>query len=332
MNPTRTAEELLVLAAVRDGRRRPAEIRKPAAAARNAAIASLVAAGLLREQHEGRTVTLELTEAGAGVAAAVESGPATKRAARPAVAKPDAGTALEAMQAALARVEAKLDLLLSARGATPPGLADSSVAPSAAPAPATAPEVATSNAVDRAVPSEAATPTATDARPAPTQAPTAGPQPATPTDAPRADAPRAAPPTVAPRADAPRAGAPPSDAPPTDAPRADAPRSDAATPTVASEARPRTVPLDVLKRIILDAVRHLDARHRYGGLVPLPALRQAVSVISSDRESVDTALESLERDYAIDLNIAQIPGQVAEREAGIERPGRGLLYYVARRS
>jgi hypothetical protein len=46
---------------------------------------------------------------------------------------------------------------------------------------------------------------------------------------------------------------------------------------------------------------------------------------------VTAALEALERAWKIDLSVAQSPTQVTDRAAGIERPGRGLLYYVARR-
>jgi hypothetical protein len=87
-----------------------------------------------------------------------------------------------------------------------------------------------------------------------------------------------------------------------------------------------------LKQSILDALQALDARHRFGGLVPLPDLRRELSPLGIERQSVDAALVELEREYAIDLNIAQAPAQVQERSAGIERPGRGLLYYATRRS
>jgi hypothetical protein len=84
---------------------------------------------------------------------------------------------------------------------------------------------------------------------------------------------------------------------------------------------------------VLDAVSELDARHRYGGLVPLPDVRAELRRrgVAADDTTVNAALEILERAWKIDLSVAQSPTQVADRAAGIERPGRGLLYYVARR-
>ncbi len=85
--------------------------------------------------------------------------------------------------------------------------------------------------------------------------------------------------------------------------------------------------------LVLDAVGELDARHRYGGLVPLPDVRAELRRrgVAADDATVNSALDALERAWKIDLSVAQSPTQVADRAAGIERPGRGLLYYVARR-
>jgi hypothetical protein len=88
-----------------------------------------------------------------------------------------------------------------------------------------------------------------------------------------------------------------------------------------------------LKPVLLEVIAELDVAHRYGGLVPLPDIRQELrrrGVGASDG-SVNAALEELERDFAIDLSIAQSPTTVPDRAAGIERPGRGLVYYVVRR-
>jgi hypothetical protein len=84
---------------------------------------------------------------------------------------------------------------------------------------------------------------------------------------------------------------------------------------------------------VLAAVGELDARHRYGGLVPLPDVRAELRRrgVAADDASVNDALDALEKAWKIDLSVAQSPTQVADRAAGIERPGRGLLYYVARR-
>lgn len=99
---------------------------------------------------------------------------------------------------------------------------------------------------------------------------------------------------------------------------------EAARPAAAS------APLD---HEVLAAVGELDARHRYGGLVPLPDVRAELRRrgVTADDATVNAALDALERAWKIDLSVAQSPTQVADRGAGIERPGRGLLYYVARR-
>jgi hypothetical protein len=83
---------------------------------------------------------------------------------------------------------------------------------------------------------------------------------------------------------------------------------------------------------VLVAIADLDARHRLGGLIPIPDLRIELRQRGiADDAAVTDALESLERSWLIDLSAAQAPSQVADRRAGIERPGRGLLYYIARR-
>ncbi len=85
---------------------------------------------------------------------------------------------------------------------------------------------------------------------------------------------------------------------------------------------------------IVATVRALDTQHRYGGVVPLPALRKELKrlgVGASDGD-VDAALIALERDYAVDLLVAQSPATLVDRHLGIERPGRGLAYYVTPRT
>jgi len=88
-----------------------------------------------------------------------------------------------------------------------------------------------------------------------------------------------------------------------------------------------------LRATIAAVVAELDANGRLGGLVPIPEVRAELrrrGVGATDAE-VTAALEALERAWTIDLSVAQAPNAVADRAAGIERPGRGLLYYVARR-
>jgi len=102
----------------------------------------------------------------------------------------------------------------------------------------------------------------------------------------------------------------------------------------ALEARVGAAPGDPeLDAAVLAAVADLDARLRYGGLVPIPDLRGELRRrgVAADDAAVTAALERLERAWRIDLGAAQAPAQVADRGAGIDRPGRGLLYYVTRR-
>ncbi len=90
---------------------------------------------------------------------------------------------------------------------------------------------------------------------------------------------------------------------------------------------------EAIRAAVLAAVGELDLRHRYGGLVPIPDVRAELrrTGVATDDAAVTAALEALERAWKIDLSVAQSPTQVPDRGAGIERPGRGLLYYVARR-
>ena len=65
--------------------------------------------------------------------------------------------------------------------------------------------------------------------------------------------------------------------------------------------------------------------------MPIPEVRRAARTRGVADALVNPTLEALEREYQVDLNIAQAPTQVPDRHLGIERPGRGLLYYVTRR-
>ncbi len=207
--------QMLVLCALRDGARTPTEIKRPAAAARNVALRSLQAAGLVEARKQGRAILIALSAEGARIAAGLvaptPSAPARGRAGSEAVLAQIAG-ALEELRRAVARIEARLEVRSSS---------------AASPSPS---------------------------------------------------------PSIEPGA---------------------------------------------LRRAVLSALRELDVRHRYGGLVPIPELRRALAPQGFEPAAVDAALEALERDFVIDLNVAQAPTQVAESAAGILRPGRGLLYYVA---
>jgi hypothetical protein len=104
---------------------------------------------------------------------------------------------------------------------------------------------------------------------------------------------------------------------------------------LAPPARLDAAQIAALGATLLDAIADLDLRMRLGGLVPIPELRRAVrdrGVVGAENDSaVSDALLALERDFRIDLSVAQSPTTTPDRALGIERPGRGLLYYVARR-
>ncbi len=117
-------------------------------------------------------------------------------------------------------------------------------------------------------------------------------------------------------------------------PRPATPEPRPATPEPRPAAAAKDPPSESLKTAILAAVAMLDRKHRHGGMVPIPALRRELRVggdLSTDEE-VNAALLTLEREYSIDLLVAQSPTTVPDRAAGIERPGKGLAYYVAPRT
>jgi hypothetical protein len=83
------------------------------------------------------------------------------------------------------------------------------------------------------------------------------------------------------------------------------------------------------------AVRRLSCPSLWGAVVPLPALRAEIARAApeADRAAVDAALCWLERQWRVDLCVAQSPSTLPahERVHGIERPGRGFLFYVVLR-
>lgn len=94
-----------------------------------------------------------------------------------------------------------------------------------------------------------------------------------------------------------------------------------------------TIDPAALRAAVIQAIEHVDAATRAGGLVPIPEVRAELRRrgVGAGDADVTAALDALEHEWRIDLSVAQDPSQVADRAAGIERPGRGLLYYVARR-
>jgi hypothetical protein len=76
------------------------------------------------------------------------------------------------------------------------------------------------------------------------------------------------------------------------------------------------------------AIRDVDLAGRHGGLVPIPELRKLVALrTGATREQFDLALLSLERDFRVDLKIANDPTRPDAAE-GIRVQGRGLVYFA----
>ena len=91
---------------------------------------------------------------------------------------------------------------------------------------------------------------------------------------------------------------------------------------------------DALRARVLTIVSQLDMRSGHGGLVPISEVRAELRRAGSppDDRAVDAALLTLERERLVELRVAQSPASVADRASGIERPGRGLVYWVSPRS
>lgn len=83
-----------------------------------------------------------------------------------------------------------------------------------------------------------------------------------------------------------------------------------------------------LPSAITSGIRDADLAGRHGGLVPIPEIRNLVlSRTNATREQFDAALLALERDFKVDLKIANDPRRPDAAE-GISVPGRGLVYFA----
>jgi hypothetical protein len=80
---------------------------------------------------------------------------------------------------------------------------------------------------------------------------------------------------------------------------------------------------------VLQAIQEIDEAQRLDGIVPLHLLRAQMADIPA--LSLDRVLVELERQYQIDLKIANDPKAVSWPDSGIRLPGRGLAYYAALR-
>jgi len=89
------------------------------------------------------------------------------------------------------------------------------------------------------------------------------------------------------------------------------------------------VAVDDLGTRVLSALQELDLAQHLDGIVPLRLLRAQLSEVAST--ALDRVLLQLERQYQIDLKIANDPKAVILPDSGIWLPGRGLAYYAALR-
>lgn len=101
-----------------------------------------------------------------------------------------------------------------------------------------------------------------------------------------------------------------------------------------AEAAPSPAPVRDAARFedeILRVVRELDTRGRFGGMVPIPEARGVFLEAGWTREAFDRALVAAERDFVVDLKIANDPSRLARPELAIDDASRGLLQYVVAR-
>jgi hypothetical protein len=76
------------------------------------------------------------------------------------------------------------------------------------------------------------------------------------------------------------------------------------------------------------AIRQADQQGRHDGLVPIPEVRRLVlQQTGATRAQFDQALLAMEREFRVDLKIADDPRRPDAPE-GIQVPGRGLVYYA----
>ena len=85
---------------------------------------------------------------------------------------------------------------------------------------------------------------------------------------------------------------------------------------------------DELRTAIPTAIRDTDLAGRFGGMVPIPEIRKVVqSRTGASRTEFDDMLLALEREFRVDLKIANDPRRPDASE-GIAVPGRGLVFFA----
>lgn len=79
---------------------------------------------------------------------------------------------------------------------------------------------------------------------------------------------------------------------------------------------------------LLATLRDLDRRGRHSGLVPIPEVRAAFLDRGWTRTAFDESLLQAERDFVVDLKVADDPARLREPALAIVEQGRGHLQYA----
>ena len=79
---------------------------------------------------------------------------------------------------------------------------------------------------------------------------------------------------------------------------------------------------------LLATIGDLDRRARHGGMVPIPDVRTVCLDAGWTRAAFDARLLEAERDFLVDLKVANDPLRLPRPDLAIEELGRGHLQYV----
>jgi hypothetical protein len=107
--------------------------------------------------------------------------------------------------------------------------------------------------------------------------------------------------------------------------------SDASFAAAPSDGPDRVLDSATFEAELLSVLGDLDRRERHAGMVPIPEVRAVFLQRGWTRSAFDEQLLRAERDFVVDLKIANDPARLAEPELAIEEPGRGHLQYVVLR-
>ncbi len=77
-----------------------------------------------------------------------------------------------------------------------------------------------------------------------------------------------------------------------------------------------------------NAYETINSNEGRGGMVPIPKLWDALSIIGVPRSQFEDELFRLEKERVIELQIASDPKLVNDKDKSIQHPSHGLLNYV----